>query len=202
MTQSIRRLAGCLALIALCAPGCDSPTPATDAQQSEPEPAPAPLAPQPRTQELGVLPAACADVLGDPALLIELSEAAWRDRNPELGYRYAALVRQLHPQSAEAAKAFELTAPALHHLYAAAGSDARSKWRTSEPVFMMEWLADLYAAAGEEFPADEANLLLVGAPKPMRVQFEQYAGDHPLLSRHRLRFKMENGLVEYVELAR
>lgn len=210
MPKSSLRLAGYVALIALCSAACDSQTTPTDpaaAEQATAPPTtpqasePVPLAPQPRTQELGVLPEACADVLGDPALLIELSEAAWRDRNPELGYRYAALVRQLHPQSPEAAKAFELSAPALHHLYVAASSDPRSKWRNAEPVFMMEWLADQYAASGDGFPAAQANLLLVGAPKPLRLQFEQYASNHPLLSRYPLRFKMENGRVEYVELA-
>lgn len=210
MTKATSRSAALLVLLALCGAGCDAHPPASDPAategagapaQSATPPEPEPIAPEPRTAELVLLPEACADVLGDPAQLIALSEAAWRDRNPELGYRYAALVRQLHPQSPEAAKAYELTAPALPHLYIRERSDPRSKWLTVEPVFMMEWLADIYAASGDGFPATEANLLLVGAPKSFRLQFEQYAKGHALLSRHPLRFKMENGLVEFVELA-
>jgi len=203
-------LASALAWLSLGAAACGpaEPTPPSTVAEPAAEPmavAPAaarePLAANPRSAELVLLPEACADVLGDPAQLIALSEAAWRDRNPELGYRYAALVRQLHPESPEVAQAFELTAPALPHLYTGARSDPRSKWLTSEPVFMFEWLADIYAAAGDVFPETETNLLLAGAPKSLRLLFEDHARRQPLLARHRLRFKMENGFVEYVALA-
>ena len=108
-------------------------------------------------------------------------------------------MRQLYPDSPESEVAFQLAAPNLSYMYTRHRNDPTSQWTTSEPIMLIEWLADLSDGA-EEFPVELANLLLEEVPKSMRLIYEDYAREHPVLSKWKLRFKMENGLVEYVSV--
>ncbi len=173
---------------------------AEKAEAPEVEPAPAPdFESMTREGELALLPESCHDIMGDPALLLKLSEAAYGEKNPALGYRYAVLIRQLHPESEEAERAWLYAAPALSRFVKYHRYHDRSPWIHTEPFFLLEWLADIVKDS-EEFPFEEANLFFEKLPKSLRIELEKRMADHPIWSQYDYSFKMENGLIEYIRV--
>jgi hypothetical protein len=149
--------------------------------------------------QTGGCPASAGQVLADPALLREHADAALREDDPELAYRYLALLQTLHPDSAESRELYPAAAKLFKQAYFRNRiSKPSSVWLTSEPAFMFQWLASFFRGA-QEFPQEQVDLLFVGMPLPVFQEFESFARSRPaVFDRWQLRAAEDDGKIEAV----
>jgi hypothetical protein len=141
--------------------------------------------------------APCADALRDPDELQALAEAAGRDQNWELAYRYLALIHILHPGSEQDRASFPAAATLFRRSWAPHRAELDSIWTTSEPLFVYAWLAGFFRDGGE-FPQEQMDVLFVGTSYSLFRNFARYAQDRPQISRWRISAEDENGIVTKV----
>jgi hypothetical protein len=138
--------------------------------------------------------AACTEVLRDPALLLELANAAIAEQDLELAYRYVALIHTLHPESEQSREVFPLAARLFKKNYMRHRTELDSIWVTSEPRFIIAWLARFFRDGGE-FPQQQVDALFLGLNYGLFRDFLAYAESHPRLSRWAVSAKDDNGIV-------
>lgn len=141
--------------------------------------------------------APCTEVLRDPDLLLEHANAAIGESDLELAYRYVALIHTLHPGSAQSRDAFPLAARLFHKNYMRHRSELDSIWVTSEPRFLVAWLAGFFQDGGE-FPQEQMDALFVGLDYGVFRNFLAYAETHPRLSRWKIAATDDNGIVQEI----
>jgi hypothetical protein len=144
-----------------------------------------------------------AEGLSSPAFLRDQAHAIIRGAPKQLSlegaraaYRRLALLRQLHPESDEAASEFPLAALLFKRIwFQSRYAEPDSLWMSAEPVFMFHWLSSFFG--DDAFPQEQAEALLLGMPYPFFVDFQQYAKSpsRPRLSRWRVRAEEDNGTV-------
>lgn len=144
--------------------------------------------------------AACSEVLRDPALLLELAHAAIARKDLELAYRYVALIHTQHPRSEQSREAFPLAARLFHKNYMRHRSELDSIWVTSEPRFLVAWLAGFFEDGGD-FPQQQMDAMFVGLDYGVFRHFLAYAEAHPRLSRWTIEANDENGIVQEIVAA-
>lgn len=146
----------------------------------------------------GSCPESASATLASPALLRAQADVALADGDPELAYRYLALIQTLHPQSADARELFPAAAKLFKRLYFA-NRIARpdSVWLVSEPVFMFQWLAT-YFQGSDSFPEAQMATLFVGMPLPFYDDFAAFAKTRPALARWQMQARADDGRVEAV----
>ena len=158
-----------------------------------------------------VLPAVLASVVGcalparhavgpelspPPAVLRARADAALEAGDPDLAYRYLALIHALHPESPEDAEAFPVAVRLFKRAYHRHRfTDPGSLWVRAEPAFLFHWLGSRF---GEEFPQSEVEALLLGMPYDFFRDFEAFAAREPAMSRWTVRVQDDNGVIESV----
>jgi hypothetical protein len=145
----------------------------------------------------GACPPGSDAVLASPALLREQADAALAKNNPELAYRYLALVEQLHPKSTEARELYPAAAQLFQRAYFRnrVGSPD-SVWTTAEPAFMFHWLSEFFRDA-KAFPQREVDLLFLGMPVTLYDEFLVYAKGRPkYFGRWETRVTDDNGRIQ------
>jgi hypothetical protein len=145
--------------------------------------------------------APCGEALGDPERLLELARAADAERNVELTYRYIALIHILHPGSGKSREVFPLAARAYRLSWAPHRTELDSIWVTSEPRFMIAWLAGFFQD-GQPFPQEQMDALFVGMNYGLFREFLAYAQNHPRISQWEITAEKDNGIVEKVSGSR
>ena len=139
----------------------------------------------------------CSDALRDPDKLQALAEAASRDQNWELAYRYLALIHIFHPGSEKDRELFPAAATLFRRSWAPHRAELDSIWTTSEPQFVYAWLAGFFRDGGE-FPQAQMDGLFVGTSYSLFRNFARYAQDRPQISRWKISAEDENGIVTEV----
>jgi hypothetical protein len=138
----------------------------------------------------------CKELLGQPASLLAQGRAALEQKQPELAYRYLALLQTLHPGSPESQEAFPLAASLFKGAYRLHRySDPDSVWLTSEPVFMFQWLARFFEG---EFPQEQMEALFTGMNYGLVRDFSAFAASRPKLAQWELQVEKDNGIVESI----
>ncbi len=142
-------------------------------------------------------------LMADPALLDGQAMAALEAKQPELAYRYFALLRSLHPESRLTRERFPF-AVSLFRLSFQRDRYANppTPWTTTEPEFMFDWLAAIFAARAETdepFPQDETQRLFLGQPRDFFERFEAWGRDQPELRGWRILYEEDNGRLEKIE---
>ena len=145
-------------------------------------------------------PKSIQEVLADPRLLREAGDAAVEDGDLEMAYRYVALLRTLHPESAEAQDLYPAAAKLFKRGYFRHRiKHPESVWVNSEPAFMFQWLASFFEEGGEKFPQEQVDLLFLGMPYNVWEEFERYAeGRRRLFAYWRLQATADDGRIESV----
>lgn len=138
-----------------------------------------------------------AEAVSDPKVLRKLADEARDAGNPDLAYRYLALIQVTHPDSPESAEAFPEAARLFKHLYNREMmlSHFDSIWVTSEPYFVFRWL-EQFSAQG--FPQEQMNLLFLRSRSSLFQQFLGYAGQRAAFRRWIIRAQDDNGIIESV----
>lgn len=142
--------------------------------------------------------------LASPAFLRDRAHAIIRGAPKQLSldgaraaYRRLALLRQLHPDSAEAAAEFPLAALLFKRIWHQTRyREPDSAWVVAEPGFMFHWLSSFFE--GTTFPHEQADALLVGMPYPFFVEFQEYARSRPALAGWSFEAEEDNGTVRGV----
>lgn len=141
------------------------------------------------------------EAIAHPRILLAQAEQA-RDRgDPELAYRYLALIRILHPESPESAEAFPEAIRLFKYLYNRDVKHANwdSVWVTSEPYFVFQWLGD--ESAGEEFPQETMDRLFVRSSYGLFRLFQSYSANRAPFRQWDIRAQDDNGTIESVTAA-
>ena len=139
----------------------------------------------------------CTEMMRDPVELRAAADTAIAEQDLELAYRYVALIHTLHPQSAQSREAFPLAARLYHKNYSAHRSELDSVWVTSEPRFMIAWLATFFREGGE-FPKAEVDALFLGQNYALFRDFLAYAANHPRLSQWTVSAVDDNGVIQEI----
>ena len=145
--------------------------------------------------------APCADALRDPDQLLALTNAAVAKQDWELAYRYVALIHILHPDSEKNREVFPLAARLYRKSWAPHRTEVDSIWVTSEPRFMIAWLAGFFQD-GQEFPQEQVDALLLGMNYGLFRDFLAYAKNHPRMSQWAISAEKDNGIVERISGSR
>ena len=145
--------------------------------------------------------APCTEVLRDPDQLLELANAATAAGDVELAYRYVALIHILHPDSEKNREVFPLAARLYRRSWAPHRTELDSIWTTSEPRFMIAWLAGFFQD-GKEFPQEQMDVLFLGMSYDLFRDFLAYAKDRPLVSQWVITAEKDNGIVEKISGSR
>lgn len=140
----------------------------------------------------------CTEVLRDPDQLLEAANAAIAERDLALAYRYVALIHILHPESAQSRDAFPLAARLFRKNYMRHRTELDSIWVTSEPRFMISWLAG-FVRDGETFPKEPMDALFVGSNYGLFREYLAYAQNHPRLSQWVVTAADDNGIVQEIQ---
>jgi len=148
----------------------------------------------------GACPKSIQEVLADPRLLREVGDAAVKNGDYEMAYRYVALLQTLHPESAEAQDLYPAAAKLFKRAYLRNRiKHPKSVWVNSEPAFMFQWLASFFEEGGETFPQEQADLLFLGMPYNVWEEFERYAeGRRKLFAYWQLQATADDGKIESV----
>jgi hypothetical protein len=126
-------------------------------------------------------PKSIEEVLGDPKLLREQADAALADRDPELAFRYLALVETLHPDSAESQDLFTAAVKLYKRAYLRNRVRAPdSAWMNYEHTLMYLWLSRFFLSP-DVFPQQQVDLLFLGMPLNFFDEFAAYAQARPRL---------------------
>jgi hypothetical protein len=143
------------------------------------------------------------DALEEPRLLYERAERIVAEASPLTidesmeAYRHLALIHLLHPDHPLDAEAFPLASHLFTRIwYATRYEQPDSVWQTSEPVFMFQWLAHLFA--DDAVPQAAVDELLVGLPFGVFRRFQDFAATPQGLPRWRFRAEEDNGIVTAV----
>jgi hypothetical protein len=140
---------------------------------------------------------ACADALGDVDQLKQLADAAITEENWELAYRYVALMHILHPESERDRDSFALAARLYRLSWAPHRTELDSIWVTSEPRFLIAWLAGFFQPE-QPFPQEQMNALFLGMNYGLLREFLAYGQTHPRISRWVITAEKDNGIVEKI----
>jgi hypothetical protein len=141
--------------------------------------------------------APCSEALRDPAQLQALAEAAAREQNWELAYRYAALIHIFHPGSEKDRELFPSAAILFRRSWAPHRSELDSIWTTSEPLFMYAWLAEFFQDGGD-FPQQQMDSLFLGTSYSLFRNFMQYAQARPQVSHWVITAEDDDGIVQKI----
>lgn len=138
-----------------------------------------------------------AEAVADPKILRQQADEASKAGNPDLAYRYLALIQILHPDTPESAEAFPEAVRLFKHLYNRERKLAHydSIWVTSEPYFVFRWLEQFSRG---EFPQEQMNLLFLRSRSSLFQSFLAYARDRAAFRRWDIRARDDNGIIESV----
>jgi hypothetical protein len=145
-------------------------------------------------------------VLKSPRRLLERTEDALRSGNPRLAYRYAALLRLLHPDSKQTAQAFDFACRAFKPIWRRERlADPTSNWALWEPQFMFTWLASFFTE--DEFPKQQVNSLLLRMPDMFFSEYEAFVAREglytkPPITQWKLEMEHDDGLVTAIRATR
>ena len=147
----------------------------------------------------GSCPKGIDEVLASPALLREQADAALAKDDPELAYRYLALIEQLHPESPESRELYPAAAKLFKRSYFRNRvGKPDSGWTTAEPAVMFHWLSGFFRDA-KEFPQREVDELFLGMPVTLYDEWQVYAKERPkYFSRWETRVTDDDGRIESV----
>jgi hypothetical protein len=144
-----------------------------------------------------VLATGCA-TLGDrdARRLRDEADALLAARDEEAAYRRLALIRTRHPDSPEAREVFPAAAIVFkRQWWKRRYSEPESPWLTTEPAFLFAWLESL---AGDGFPQQDAERLLVGMPYGFFEEYVAFAATSPTLGAWQLEVEKDNGILEAI----
>ncbi len=126
-------------------------------------------------------PKSIEEVLGDPKLLREEADGALADRDPELAFRYLALLETLHPDSPDSQELFTAAVKLYKQGYRRNRIGAPdSAWMNYEHTLMYLWLSRFFTSP-DAFPQEQVNLLFLGMPLNFFDEFAAYAQARPRL---------------------
>ena len=147
----------------------------------------------------GACPKGVDEVLASPALLREQADVALKQDDPELAYRYLALIEELHPESPESRELYPAAAKLFKRSYFRNRvGKPDSVWTTAEPAFMFHWLSEFFRDA-KEFPQQQVDVLFVGMPVTLHDEFLIYAKGRPkYFSRWETRVTDDDGRIQTV----
>lgn len=153
------------------------------------------LGAQSETELLGA-----ADLMSDPALLLENARAAIAKNEVAVAYQLLAAIHALHPDSPEDIEAYPIAASLFVRLYMKKRfSDPGSVWVRSEPTFMFAWLAALF---GEEFPRKQVDDLIKGVPYALASDFLAFAKSDPRTRDWEITIREDDGIVDAITARR
>jgi len=138
----------------------------------------------------------CA-LLRDPGLLVERAHAAYGVGDYESAYDDFALIHALHPDSPENREVFPLAARLFAGFYMRHRIERDSRWVTTEPPFMFEWLEQFFVDT-DEFPRAEAEALFRGVDYGMFRRFEAWARSRPAVAAWAITAEKDDGIIESV----
>jgi len=131
--------------------------------------------------------------------LLEQGRAAFDAHDLDLAYDRFAEIRRRHLESAEAREAFPAAAAIFRHGYFHDRyRQPDSRWLTTEPRFMLEWLQSYLD--GPEFPQAEAEALFTGMPYGYFREYLALAAARPEPQHWRFRAEDDNGIIEAIVL--
>ena len=134
---------------------------------------------------------------GDPEMLKHLAQQEIDQSRWELGYRYLASLRALHPEASLDSEVFRNAAILFRRAYFRNRLvKPESVWLTSEPAFLFHWLEGFSDGA---FPQEQASYLLTRMPVDFLRRYEAWAQGRPKLGAWTLRFEKDNGIVQSIE---
>jgi hypothetical protein len=143
--------------------------------------------------------AALSGLVNPAGRRLEQARLAIERKDLDGAYRELAEIRERHPDSPESREAFPLAASIFQRGYFRDRfSRPDSPWLTSEPGFMLDWLASLCEASA--FPQAEAEALFVGMPYGFFREYLALAETRPELSRWAVRAADDNGIIEAIEV--
>ena len=141
-------------------------------------------------------------VMSSPKRLFQRAANAVQDGDLEGAYRYASLVRRLHPDSPEADEAFLLATRVFRPLWRYKRLDQpNSLWATAEPVFLFQWATEYFEDEGDVFPQKQMDAFLRKMPKTYSVLWLQYVDrlyGEGGVKQWDFEFDYDNGLVDAV----
>lgn len=141
-------------------------------------------------------------VVESPLRLEKQAQDAIRYRKPVLAYRYASLLRLLHPDSPEAAEVYKLACGVFKQAWRRERlADPGSTWATSEPQFMFTWLASFFT--DDAFPQKQAEWLLLEMPPSFFGEYQAFVARQaqygkPPIARWKLEYQEDDGRLESI----
>jgi hypothetical protein len=129
----------------------------------------------------GDCPSSIEETLDDPKLLRAAADQALKQDDPELAFRYLALLETLHPGSPDSRELY----PAAAKLYQRAYyrnriPNPKASWMHYDHAVMYFWLSQFFESP-DRFPQEQVDLLLVGMPYNVFEEFTAYAEVRPRL---------------------
>jgi len=138
-----------------------------------------------------------AEAVADPKVLRKQADEARDAGNPDLAYRYLALIQTQHPDTPESAAAFPEAARLFKYLYnrEAKLGNYDSIWTTSEPYFVFRWLEQF---ATQDFPQEQMDLLFLRSRYSLFRAFQTYSANRAVFLRWEIQAPEDNGIIESV----
>lgn len=136
----------------------------------------------------------------DPAVLLADARVALAASDFDLAYDRLSRIRALHPDSAEAGEAYPLAAAVFKRAwYRDRYQNPGSRFHSSEPVFMYEWLGSYFDG---EFPQPQAEQLFLGMPHDFFDRFQEWARGRAAIEAWKISAPEDNGRIEAVSAER
>lgn len=151
-------------------------------------------------------PKSIQQTLASPRALRNLVVEAVEDRKPEMAYRYATLLRSLHPESPETDEIYPIACWAFKPIWRYRRlAEPQSAWATAEMAFMFNWLASYYE--GDEYPKERTERLLLNMPPSFFYEFRGYVDrvgryGSPAVAEWTFEFEEDNGRLEKLTATR
>jgi hypothetical protein len=142
----------------------------------------------------------CATFSQEPARLLAQGKTLLDEKRWEESYGAFREIRSEYPHSPEAADAFPFAARVFRLLYSRNRYTPDSRWTTTEPRFMFEWLETFFG--GDEFPQVMVETLVQGMPYAFYEDFQSFAATRPQIARWTLTVTKDNGLIDTIEAVR
>lgn len=129
----------------------------------------------------GDCPKSIGETLDDPRLLRAAADQALKEDDPELAFRYLALLETQHPGSPESRELYPAAARLYQRIYYRNRIPSpKASWMNYDHTLMYFWLSQFFESS-DRFPQEQVDLLLVGLPYNVFEEFAAYARVRPRL---------------------
>jgi hypothetical protein len=139
------------------------------------------------------------EALADPQLLRAEADQALKRDDPELAFRYLALLETQHPGSPDSRELYPAAARLYQRVYYRNRIPSpNAPWMHYDHALMYFWLSQFFESP-DQFPQEQVDLLLVGMPYNFFEEFAAYAAVRPRLFQFwGFQATADNGKVETV----